>query len=89
MKLALTTNFNCDADNEAKIWFLRLSEDGEPLVNEPVALVEIDYSAKHHIRYTDLGLNVCAVTQAKLMLAAAELIDSFFTGEDSVAEVEV
>lgn len=87
MKLTLATDFEMDLDHTAKVWF-RKHDESNRTINEPVAVVEINLRNDHTIRYTDLvGMSANAVSQAEMMLAAAKLIESFFTGEDAESVV--
>lgn len=89
MQLTLATNFEPDMHNMAVVTVNSL------LNTKQVAEVRIDFAyegtARHKVVIADYTPNcdLDAVTQMKIGLAAAELIDSYFTGNDAPSRIEV
>lgn len=89
MQLLLSTDFQPVTDTKACVTFRKVQN------NAHVAEVRIDYAFEgtdlQRVTIADLTGEMClsAVAQMKIGLAAAELIDSFFTGVDAPSRIEV
>lgn len=83
MRLTLATNFEADTDNFAEI--IAALPSGMPAL-----LVRIDFADEHKISHFPTEHAVLSHNSiARVMLAASDLIDSFFTGEDAPSAIEV
>lgn len=87
MRLTLATNFEADTDNFAEITAALPS-------GMPALLVRIDFADEHKIEHkishfpTEHAI-LSHNSIARVILAASDLIDSFFTGEDAPSAIEV
>ena len=87
MLLTLTTNFqpDYDADDADCTEVLACTVDGQAIMR-----VKIDFTETHSISYELLSAaDLTHQSIARVLLAASDLIDSFFIDADSVWEVEV
>ncbi len=90
MLLTLSTNFQPDydaddADDAERTEVLACTADGRAIMR-----VKIDFTESHQISYEILGAaKLTHQSIARVLLAASDLIDSFFTDADTVWEVEI
>ena len=89
MLLTLTTNFQPDydaddADDADCTEVLACTADGQAVMR-----VKIDFTETHSISYELLAADLTHQSIARVILAASNLIDSFFIDADSVWGVEV
>lgn len=82
MRLTLSTNFEMDTDNHAEV--------RAALPNGRVVMtVRIDFLTVDQVSYSVHDAELSHPSLVRVMLAASDLIDSFFTDAESVYEVEV
>ena len=83
MRLNLATNFQPDHDNSAEV--IVCNADGVGVMR-----VNFDLDGQHTISSEVFGtVALSHPSIARAILAASDLIDSFFTDEEPVYEVEV
>lgn len=83
MNLTFATNFEMDNDSRAEV--IAALPDGRAAMT-----VVIEFEHEHRISYqVHDAVSLSHPSIARVILGASDLIDSFFTGEPSVWDIEV